>query len=141
MKSDASISSSLSSVPVRSSTSSLSSTNTVHSSPIIHSKLQKKFGSNQDISTLADHAKDIITGVKERLITKIDPIDMTVQPTIITVPQDTLKRSAMLLDGPKFRLNCKEMTKTKSKINGDASCSTAVSNKTHLYLKLMFLCL
>ncbi|CAF3366749.1 unnamed protein product [Rotaria sp. Silwood1] len=127
MKSNISKSSSLSAAPTKSSTSSLSSTGTTHSLNITSSHSQRKIESMQNISTLMNNSKDSVGGVKERLITKIDPVEMTVKPTIVTVLQDTVKRSAMLLAGPKFRLNMKEIQKTKLPLNSDTIYSISVS--------------
>ncbi|CAF1117113.1 unnamed protein product [Rotaria sp. Silwood1] len=126
MKSNISKSSSLSAAPTKSSTSSLSSTGTTHSLNITSSHSQRKIESMQNISTLMNNSKDSVGGVKERLITKIDPVEMTVKPTIVTVLQDTVKRSAMLLAGPKFRLNMKEIQKTKLPLNSDTIYSISI---------------
>ncbi|CAF3616472.1 unnamed protein product [Rotaria sordida] len=90
MKLSVSKSSNLSTVTTKSSTSSLGSTGTAHSSIITPSHSPRKLKSIQNMSTLADNSKDVVGGVKERLITKIDPVEMTVKPTIVTVPQDTI---------------------------------------------------
>jgi hypothetical protein len=96
------------------------------------SHLQQKLESIQDVSTPVEDSQ-------KRLITKIDPIEMTAKPTVIVVPQDTAKRSAMLLAGPKFRLNSKEVQKTKLTINSKTiytiSVSSTIINFDCLYLK------
>ncbi|CAF0839509.1 unnamed protein product [Rotaria sordida] len=127
MKLSVSKSSNLSTVTTKSSTSSLGSTGTAHSSIITPSHSPRKLKSIQNMFTLADNSKDVVGGVKERLITKIDPVEMTVKPTIVTVPQDTVRRSAVLLAGPKFRLNIKEILKNKLKLNSDTMYSISIS--------------
>jgi hypothetical protein len=119
--------SNLSTATTTRSTSLINSTVTVP--PLnIKSHSQPKLESLQDISTSADDSKDIIGAVKERLITKIDPVDMTTKATVVVVPQDTVKRSAMLLSGPKFRLNSKEVLKDKLIKNSNTIYSVSVSS-------------
>ncbi|CAF4193495.1 unnamed protein product, partial [Rotaria sp. Silwood2] len=127
MKSSISKSSSLSIPTTKSSTSSLNSTGTAHSSIITPSHSPRKLESIQNMSTFTDNSKDAFSGVKERLIAKIDPVEMTIKPTIITVPQDTVKRSAMLLAGSKFRLNIKKIPENKLKLNSVTLYSISVS--------------
>ncbi|CAF2749352.1 unnamed protein product [Rotaria sp. Silwood2] len=127
MKSSISKSSSLSIPTTKSSTSSLNSTGTAHSSIITPSHSPRKLESIQNISTFTDNSKDAFSGVKERLIAKIDPVEMTIKPTIITVPQDTVKRSAMLLAGSKFRLNIKKIPENKLKLNSVTLYSISVT--------------
>jgi hypothetical protein len=101
-------------------------------SPLIttSSNSQQKLESIQDVSKPTED-------LKERLITKIDPVEMTAKSTVVRVPQDTVKRSAMLLSGPKFRLNSKEVRKNKLTINSNTIYSISVSsiiNFDYLYL-------
>ncbi|CAF2149644.1 unnamed protein product [Rotaria magnacalcarata] len=127
IKSNVSNTSSLSSATTTSSTSSLSSSSTAHSSIITPSNSQRKFESTQDISTMTDNSKDIAAGVKERSITKIESVDMNVKSSIVTAQPDAVKRSAMLLTGPKFRLNSKEIPKKKLKLNSDGAYTISIA--------------
>ncbi|CAF3683581.1 unnamed protein product [Rotaria socialis] len=126
IKSNVSNTSSLSSATTTSSTSSLSSSSTAHSSIITSSNSRRKFDSTQDISTITDNSKDTVAGVKERSITKIDSVDMNVKSSIVTVQSDAVKRSAMLLTGPKFRLNSKAIPKKKLKLNSDGTYTISI---------------
>ncbi|CAF0798072.1 unnamed protein product [Adineta steineri] len=83
----------------------------LHSTP---SHSQQKLESIQDVSTPMEDSN-----VKECFITKIDPVEMTAKPTTVLVSQDAMKRSAILLAGPKFRLNCTETFQNKSIINSN----------------------
>lgn len=87
-----------------------------------------KFEFNDNISLNTDISNDTENEVKERVITKIDPIDMTAKSTVVTVPKDSVRRAAMLLAGPKFQLNYNEIPKEKLAINTDTIYSTAVSS-------------
>ncbi len=122
-------SSSLSIATTASSTSSINSTVTVPPLILPPSHSQSKLESIQDVSTPKEDSNDTIGTVKERLINKIDPVEMTAKPTIIVVPQDTVKRSAMLLSGPKFRLNSKEILKDKLTVNSDIIYSVSVCSR------------
>jgi hypothetical protein len=127
IKSNTSNSSNLSTASTTSSISLINSSISIPSLIITSSHSQSKLESIQDLSTPTENSKDMIGAVKERLITKIDPVEMTAKSTIVIVPQDTVKRSAMLLSGPKFRLNCKEILKDKLTVNSDTIYSVSVS--------------
>ncbi len=124
IKANASNSSNLSTATTTSSTSLTSATLTNPPIVITSSHSQQKLESIQDVSTPTEES---INAVKERLINKIDPIGMTVKPTVIIVPQDSAKRSAMFLSGPKFRLNTKEILINKFTVNNDPIYSISVS--------------
>jgi hypothetical protein len=113
--------SNLSTVTTTSSTSSINCTAAIPPLIITSSNSQQKLGSIQDVSKPTED-------LKERVIIKIDPVEMTAKPTVIRVPQDTVKRSAMLLSGPKFRLNSKEVRKNKVTINSNTIYSISVSS-------------
>jgi len=113
--------SNLSTVTTTSSASLINCNAAVSSLNITSSNSQQKLGSIQDVSKPTED-------LKERVIIKIDPVEMTAKPTVIRVPQDTVKRSAMLLSGPKFRLNSKEVRKNKVTINSNTIYSISVSS-------------
>jgi len=127
IKSNTFNSSSLSTASTTSSISLINSSISIPSFIITSSNSQSKLESIQDLSTPTENSKDMIGAVKERLITKIDPVEMTAKSTIVIVPQDTVKRSAMLLSGPKFRLNSKEILKDKLTVNSNTIYSVSVS--------------
>ncbi len=124
IKASASNSSNLSTATTASSTSLINSSLTTPPIVITQSHSQQKLESIQDARIPTEES---MGGLKERLITKIDPIEMTAKPTVITVPQDSTKRSAMLLSGPKFRLNTKEILTEKLTVNNDSIYSISVS--------------
>lgn len=136
LRSSASNSSSLSATTATSSTSLINSSIIIPPLIITSSHSHPKLESIQDVSTPIENSYDIIGSVKERLITKIDPIEMSGKPTLIVIPQDTAKRAAMLLSGPKFRLNSKEILKEKLNVNNDIiySISVSATNKKHLII-------
>ena len=125
IKTSASNSSNLSTATTASSISLINSALTNPPIVITQSHSQQKLESIQDVST---PTQETMGALKECLITKIDPIEMTAKPTVITVPQDTTKRSAMLLSGPKFRLNTKEILIEKLTVNNDTVYSISVSS-------------
>jgi len=127
IKSNTSNSSSLSTTSTTSSISLINSSISVPPFNITSSHSQPKLESIRDVSAPKENSKDMIGAVKERLITKIDPVEMTAKSTVVIVPQDTVKRSAMLLSGPKFRVNSKEILKNKLAVNSDTIYSVSVS--------------
>jgi hypothetical protein len=121
-------SSHLSSIAATNTTSLINSTALIP--PLITpSHSQQKLESIKDIPTPTENSRDIVRNIKERLMTKIDPAEMTAKSTIVTVPQDAVKRSAMLLAGHKFRLNSKELSRDKLIINSDTIYSLSVSTR------------
>ena len=90
---------------------------------------QEKLQSIEDIFVCKEES---IGGVKGRLVTKIDPVEMTGKPTIVIVPQDSAKRSAMLLSGTKFRLNRKAISLDHSTLNNNHIYSVSVSTRRKL---------
>ena len=66
---------------------------------ITTSNSQQKLETIQDAYPhLTENSKDIeILILKNVIITKINPTEMTAKPTIVIVPEDTTKRSALLL--------------------------------------------
>ena len=88
---------------------------------------RETFEVTDDILLTTKNSKDIEGGLKERHINKIDPVEMTSKPIVVTVAKDTIRRSAMLLSGPKFRLNTKEIPKDKFIVNNDIIYSLSVS--------------
>jgi hypothetical protein len=137
IKANASNASSLSTATTASSTSLI---NSLASNPpivITSSYSQQRLESIQDVSTPTENS---IGAVKERLITKIDPAEMTAKPTVVVVPQDSAKRSAMLLSGPKFRLNSKEILTNKFTGNHDTiySVSVSITKISHLISYFVF---
>jgi hypothetical protein len=119
-------SSNLSAAIATNTTSLINSTITVPPLIITSSHSQQKLASIQDLLTPTDNSTDMIEGVKQRLITKIDPVEMTAKPIVVIVPHDAVKRSAMLLAGPKFRFNSKNISKNKSIVNNDSIYSVSV---------------
>jgi len=75
---------------------------------------------NKQVSTEAEDE------FKERTITKIDPEEMVAKPTVVVVPKDPVRRAAMLLSGPKFRLNKANITQEKVPVNTDIIYSVAI---------------
>jgi hypothetical protein len=134
IRSSAVHSSSSSNAITASSISLINSSVTVPPLIITPSYSQLKLESIQDVSTSTENAKDIKGAVKERLMIKIDPVEMTAKPTAIIVPQDTVKRSSMLLSGPKFRLNSKEILKDKLTLISDTGYSVSVSTIKQQFL-------
>ena len=107
-----------------SSTSLLSSISSHLSLINTSSSVQPKVQSIEDIFTSKDESID---AVKERVITKIDPVEMTDKPIIVIVPQNIVRRSAMLLSGLKFRLNSKALSLKRSTMNSNTIYSISVS--------------
>jgi hypothetical protein len=106
---------------------------------ITPSHSQQKLGSNDDVSLIRENPKDAEGDVTQSVINKIDPIEMTSKPTTITVTKDTARRTAMLLAGPKFRINTKEIPKDKLTVNNDIIYSVSVSelefsNSIHFFV-------
>lgn len=101
----------------------------------ISTSTQDKFQSIEDLVIAKDDSIDV---VKERLITKIDPVEMTGKPTIVMVPQDRAKRSAMLLSGTKFRLNRKAISLDHSTLNNNHIYSVSVSTHENYLINFLF---
>jgi hypothetical protein len=116
----------------------ISSTTTTSSASLVNSALvhpsgsttpsssTQKFELNDEMSFDRTPSIDIEGGVKERIITKIDPVEMTGKSTVVTVAKDPVQRSAMLLAGPKFRLNVNEIPTEKLTISSDTLYRVAV---------------
>lgn len=120
-----------SSISTTSSCASLTNSN-ASNHPLVNTSTstQEKLQSIENISTCKD---DLIDAIKERLFTKIDPVEMTSKPpTIVIVPQDSIKRSAMLLSGTKFRLNRKVIALDHSTLNNNHIYSVSVSTRRKL---------
>ena len=101
-------------------------TNTAATTGVVHSS------SSQDIfsSTNSDQAKDMImngvrheinrshsraiseSGSDDYVFNKIDPMDITVKPTVVKIDKNK-RKSTMLLAGPKFRYHTTEPTNLK----------------------------
>jgi len=115
--------------PTSSSSSLINSSNLVFQPVITPTNSEQKFEFNDDISLNTEISNDTENDAKERLITKVDPVEMTAKSTVVTVPKDPARRAAMLLAGPKFQLNSNEISKEKIPINTDKLYSIAVSVK------------
>ncbi len=113
--------------PTSSSSSLINSSNPVFQPVITPTNSQQRFEFNDDISLNTEISNDTENDAKERVITKVDPVEMTAKPTVVTVPKDPARRSAMLLAGPKFQLNSNIIPKEKLEINTDIIYSVAVS--------------
>ncbi|CAF0984973.1 unnamed protein product [Rotaria sordida] len=116
--------------PSNASTSSISSsTSLVNSSPQqlrTSSNLEQEFETIDDISLNQETSSEQDDTVKQRVIIKVDPVEMTAKPTVVTVPTDRARRSAILLSGPKFRLNFHEIPKENLPISTDTIFSSAM---------------
>jgi hypothetical protein len=110
-----------------SSSSLINATNSGSPSPLTPTSSQLKFEPVDDISLNTEFSNETDTGVKERFITKIDPVDMTAKPAVINVPQDPVRRAAVLLAGPKFELKVNKLPVDKLTVNTDTIYSVAVS--------------
>ncbi|CAF0865565.1 unnamed protein product [Adineta ricciae] len=77
---------------------------------------QQKLASIEDVSTPTDESSN-----------KTDPNEMTTKQINILVPQDSVKRSALHLGGPKFRVNSKELPKNKSIIHSNMTFSVPIT--------------
>ncbi|CAF1381544.1 unnamed protein product [Adineta ricciae] len=84
------------------------------------------FNSSDNISLDREIFNETKDEIKERTITKIDPVEMVAEPAVVAVPKDPVRRAAMLLAGPKFQLNYKELPKEKLPINTDMIYSVAI---------------
>ncbi len=118
---------SLSTATTSSTASLINSADLVFQPVITPSNSEQKFEFNDNISSNTEFSIDTETEMKERVITKVDPIDMTAKPTVVTVPKDPARRTAVLLSGPKFQLNSNIIPKEKLEINTDIIYSVAVS--------------
>jgi hypothetical protein len=129
---------------------STTSTSTSNSMPLINSNSpvfqpvitpsdsQQKFEFTDNISLDKEISNDTENDTKERIITKVDPVDMTAKPAVVTVLKDPVRRAAMLLAGPKFQLNYNEIPQEKLQINSDTIYSVAVSRRINqILLKLI----
>ncbi|CAF2526768.1 unnamed protein product [Rotaria sp. Silwood2] len=119
--------------PSNSSTTSISSSaSLVNSSvssvqPVIaSSNLKQEFKSNDDIFLNQEISNEKNDSVEERVIMKVDPVEMTAKLTVVTVPKDRTRRAAILLSGPKFRLNVKEIPLEKLPIRSDTIFTSAM---------------
>lgn len=123
--------------PSKASTSSLASsasTPSTASSPVFQPVItptssQQQFEFNDDISlnreiSTASSANDL----KERTITKVDPLEMTAKPAVVTVPNDPERRAALLLSGPKFQLKSEVIPTDKLKLDNDTIYTVAVKS-------------
>ncbi|CAF1480526.1 unnamed protein product [Rotaria sp. Silwood1] len=111
--------------------STLSSTPLINSSVspqtvITSSNLKQESESTGDISLNQEISSEKNDSIKERVIMKVDPIEMTEKPTVVTVPKDGTRRSAILLSGSKFRLNVNEIPKEKLPISRDTIFTSAM---------------
>lgn len=88
---------------------------------------QTSLHSNDNISIGRKPSPEIDGDVEERVITKVDPIEMTAKATTESVQKDSNRRAALLLNGPKFQLNSKEIAKGEMKIDTDTIYPVAVS--------------
>ena len=122
-------SSSISTSPTKSTTGSLiNSSNPLFEPVNTPTDSQVKFELSDDTSSIIRSiSSETENDVKERVITKIDPDDLTAKPSIVTVPKDSVRRAAMLLSGPKFQLNSSEIPKEKLQINTDIIFTVSVS--------------
>ena len=109
------------------SNASLSSNSTIPSLIITPTNSEENYLIIEDVSTPTNDSKDSLGDMTERIITKIDPVDMTAKPTVTYVPKEPIKRSAMLLFGPKFQLQSKEILKEKVQFNNEKIFSISVS--------------
>lgn len=131
--------SSLSTTTTANSTSLTNSANPVFQPVSTPSLSEHTFDLTDNISLNREVSNESEDGVKERIITKIDPVEMVAKPAVVTVPKDIVQRSAMLLSGPKFQLNTNEIPKEKITINTDTICPVAVSLIIILIIKNMII--
>lgn len=116
-----------------STTSTISSTSLIDStvssqSPFENSSsLKEEIETNDNLSLSQENFNKKLNDVKECTITKIDPIEMIGKPTVVTVPKNSNHRTAMLLSGPKFRLNVNEVPQDKLPAHTDGMYFSAVS--------------
>ena len=129
--------SNLSNTTTSSSSSLVTSANPTFQPVLTPSYSEQTFGSTDNISLNREVSNETDDGVKERVITKIDPVEMLATPTVVTVPKDPVRRAAMLLAGPKFQLNTNEIPKDKLSINSDTIYTVAVSLIIKLTIKYM----
>ena len=88
---------------------------------------QTSLHSTDNISIGRKPSPEIDGDVEERVITKVDPIEMTAKTTTEIVQKDSTRRAALLLNGPKFELNSNEISKGEMKIDTDTIYPVAVS--------------
>ncbi|CAF0730233.1 unnamed protein product [Adineta steineri] len=86
----------------------------------------KTFDLSDNISLNKETFNETEDNVKERNITKIDPVEMVAEPTVVTVSKDPVRRAATLLAGPKFRVNCSEDIKKKVIIDNNTIYTVAI---------------
>jgi hypothetical protein len=113
--------------PISSSTSLVNTTNAFSNTLLTKSSSELKFEPVDSISLNTEFSNETDVETKERIITKIDPDDMTAKSTVVNVSKDPARRAAVLLAGPKFQLNYNEMPTDKLTINTDTIFPVAVS--------------
>ena len=72
--------------------------------------------------------------VQQRIITKVDPIQMVAKPIVIGVSKDTTRRAALLLNGPKFQLNHNVNTRAHLKLSTETIFPLAVGIKSRFII-------
>lgn len=123
---------SLSSVPTTASINSNRSSSGSFSNPVFQSvdtpsPSEVHFELNDGTPLYRSNLNETENEVQERTVTKIDAEELTAKPTVVAVPKDPLRRTAMLLAGPKFQLNSTKLPQEKLQINTDIIYSVAVS--------------
>ena len=107
---------------IKPSTAPLVNTSLTHPQPVVQSI-------DAPITMPRTPSTEIDGDLQERVVTKVDPVEMTATPTVETVQKDPARRAAMLLAGPKFELKSKEISKGEMKIDNDTLYPVAVSEK------------
>ena len=93
------------------------------------SNSQHKLDQHDDVSLHREAPADIDGEFQERVITKVDPVEMLAKPVVVAVPKDPARRAAMMLAGPKFRLNSREIPRERLTIDADTIYPVAVGNE------------
>lgn len=123
---------SLSSIPTTTSMISNRSSSGSFSNPVFQpvetpSPSEVHFELNDGSSLYRNNFNETENEIQERVVTKIDADDLTAKPTVVAVPKDPTRRTAMLLAGAKFQLNSSKIPPEKLQINTDIIYSVAVS--------------
>jgi len=130
--------SNLSTTKLSNSTTLVNSANPVSQLELTSSSSQQTLDLTTDVSFNKEVSNETEDDVQERVVTKIDPVEMTATPSVITESKDPVRRAAILLAGPKFRLNYNEIPKGKLTINSDTLYSVAVSLIIRLSIKYIY---
>ena len=93
------------------------------------SNSQARLDHQDDVSLPREAPADIDGEFQERLITKVDPVEMLAKPVVVAVPKDPARRAAMMLAGPKFRINSREIPQERLTIDADTIYPVAVRDQ------------